>query len=88
MKRYSISFRYSRDGRSWTRTSTTVMASSESGAIAQVKSKYPYESDNRIMSIRRVDHTKSPISMIRPYTPCPGRAGCFFLITRMWVPFS
>lgn len=52
MKRYSISFRYSRDGRSWTRTSTTVMASSDSGAIAQVKSKYPYVSDIRIMSIR------------------------------------
>ena len=52
MKRYSISFRYSRDGKSWTRTSTTVMASSDSGAIAQVKSKYPYVDDIRIMSVR------------------------------------
>lgn len=52
MKRYSISFRYSRDGKSWTRTSTTVMASSDSSAIAQVKSKYPYVDDIRIMSVR------------------------------------
>lgn len=52
MKRYSISFRYSRDGKSWTRTSTTVTASSDSGAIAQVRSKYPYVADIRIMSIR------------------------------------
>lgn len=52
MKRYSISFRYSRDGRSWTRTSTTVLASSDSGAIAQIRSKYPYVDDIRIMFIR------------------------------------
>ena len=52
MKRYSISFRYSKEGKSWTRTSTTVIASSDSGAIAQVKSKYPYVSDIRIMSVR------------------------------------
>lgn len=52
MKTYSISFRYSRDGRSWTRTSTSVKATSDSGAIAQVKSKYPYVDDIRIMSVR------------------------------------
>ena len=52
MKRYSISFRYSRDGRSWTRANTTVTASSDSGAIAQVRSKYPYVEDIRIMSVR------------------------------------
>lgn len=52
MKRYSISFRYSRDGKSWTISSTTVTASSDSGAIAQVKSRYPYVKDVRIMSIR------------------------------------
>ncbi len=52
MKRYSISFRYSRNGTSWTRTSTTVTASSDSGAIAQIKSRYPYVSDIRIMSVR------------------------------------
>lgn len=52
MKTYSISFRYSRDGKSWTRTSTTVKATSDSGAISQVKSKYPYVQDVRIMSVR------------------------------------
>jgi len=52
MKRYSISFRYSRDGKSWNRSSTTIAASSESGAIAQIKSRYPYVDDIRIMSVR------------------------------------
>lgn len=52
MKTYSISFSYSRNGSSWTRTSTTVKATSDSGAIAQVKSRYPYTRDIRIMSIR------------------------------------
>ena len=52
MKRYSISFRYSRDGKNWTRTSTSVMASSDSGAISQIKSRYPYVQDIRIMSVR------------------------------------
>ena len=52
MKTYSISFAYSRNGTSWTRTSTSVKATSETGAIAQVKSKYPYVKDIRIMSVR------------------------------------
>lgn len=52
MKTYSISFAYSRDGKSWTRTSTTVKATTESGALAQVRSKYPYVKDLRIMSVR------------------------------------
>lgn len=52
MHTYSISFAYSRNGTSWTRTSTSVKATSDSGAIAQVKSKYPYVKDIRIMSIR------------------------------------
>ena len=52
MKTYSISFRYSRNGQSWTITSTTVKATSDSGAIAQIKRKYPYVQDIRIMSVR------------------------------------
>lgn len=52
MKTYSISFRYSRDGRSWNRTSTSVKASSESEAIAQIERKYPYVDDVRVMSVR------------------------------------
>lgn len=52
MKTYSISYRYSKDGKSWFRTSTSVKAESDCGAIAQIKSKYPYVEDIRIMSIR------------------------------------
>ena len=52
MNTYSISFSYSRDGRSWNRTSTHIKASSETGAIAMLKSKYPYVRDIRIMSVR------------------------------------
>lgn len=52
MKTYSISFAYSRDGKSWNRTSTSVKASSDSGAISQIKSRYPYTKDIKIMSVR------------------------------------
>lgn len=52
MKTYSISFRYSRDGKSWTITSTNVKADSSSSAMSQVRSKYPYVRDIRIMSVR------------------------------------
>lgn len=52
MKTYSISFAYSRDGRSWNRTSTSVKSTSDSGAIAQIKSKYPYVKDIKIMAVR------------------------------------
>lgn len=52
MKTYSIAYSYSRDGKGWTRTSATVKATSDSGAISQIKSKYPYIRDIRIMSIR------------------------------------
>ena len=52
MKTYSISFAYSRDGKSWNRTSTTVKDTSSSGAMSQVKSKYPYVKDVRVMSVR------------------------------------
>ena len=52
MKTYSISFSYSKDGKSWTNRNTTVKASSESGAITQLKSMYPYVRSVRIMSVR------------------------------------
>ncbi len=52
MKTYAISFRYSRDGRSWNRTSTSIKASSESSAISQLKSRYPYVDDIRVMYVR------------------------------------
>ncbi len=52
MKTYSIAFRYSKDGKGWTTTSTSVKAETEMGAIAQVQSKYPYVDNIRIMSVR------------------------------------
>lgn len=52
MKTYSIHFKYSRDGKSWTGSCKSVKATSDSGAIAQIKSMYPYVKDIRITSIR------------------------------------
>lgn len=52
MKTYRISFKYSKDGRLWTSTSTTVRAESDMSAIAQVSSMYPYVKDVRILSAR------------------------------------
>jgi hypothetical protein len=52
MKRYNISFRYSRNGTSWSRSSTFVNADSASDAIAQIKSRYPYVEDIRIIGVR------------------------------------
>jgi hypothetical protein len=51
MKKYRISFSYSRNGKGWTTTSLTVNASSDMGAIAQIESKYPYVKNIRILSI-------------------------------------
>jgi len=51
MKRYSISFSYSRDGKSWTITSTTVTASSQTAAISQIKIRYAYVKNVRVMSV-------------------------------------
>lgn len=52
MKTYSISFRYSKDGKTWTRTSTYVKAESDLSAMAQVKSKYLYVDNIRITFVR------------------------------------
>ena len=52
MKTYSISFKYSKDGKSWTSTSTSVKAESDVAAIMQIQSKYPYVENIRIMSVR------------------------------------
>jgi len=52
MYTYTIDFKYSKDGRSWLHTSTTVKAESDIGAIAQVESKYPFVSDIKIISRR------------------------------------
>lgn len=52
MKTYSISFRYSRDGKSWTNRNTSVKAASEAGAKAEVRKNFPNATDIRIMSVR------------------------------------
>jgi hypothetical protein len=52
MKSYAISFSYSRTGTSWTHTSRTIRAESETGAIMQLESMYPYVKNIRIMSVR------------------------------------
>ena len=52
MKTYSISFRYSRDGKSFTQRNTTVKATSNSDAIRQVKNMFPNARDIRVMSVR------------------------------------
>ena len=49
MYKYNIYFKYSKDGRSWTQSTKFVQADSDSGAIAQIKSMYPYVKDIRIM---------------------------------------
>ena len=52
MQTYSISYRYSRDGKCWSSTSTSVKATSDVGAIAQIQSRYPYVKEIRIVSVR------------------------------------
>lgn len=52
MKRYNLTFRFSRNGTSWSMGSTFVTASSESDAIAQVRRKYRYVEDIRVVGVR------------------------------------
>ena len=52
MKTYNISYKYSRDGKSWSNTNDYVNAESDTGAIMQIQSKYPYVKDVRIISAR------------------------------------
>ena len=54
MKTYSISYKYSRNGKPWAFTSASVKAETDQGAIQQVESKHPNQivKDIRITSIR------------------------------------
>lgn len=52
MKTYSISFRWSRDGKSWSRRSTSIKADSQSEAISILRSRFNYVEDIRVMSVR------------------------------------
>ena len=52
MKTYSISYRFSRNGKSWSSTTVSVKAETDIGAISQIQSKYPYVEDIKIKSVR------------------------------------
>ncbi len=53
MKTYSISYKYSTNGgKTWISTTTTVKATSDVGAIAQIQSKYADVKDIKIISVR------------------------------------
>ncbi len=49
---FRISYKYSRDGKSWLSSSTSVKAMSEEGAIIQIYSKYNHVKDIKIMSVK------------------------------------
>lgn len=52
MYSYGLSFKFSKDGKYWSGTTTTVKAESDLAAIEQVKSMYPYVKDIRVLSRR------------------------------------
>ena len=52
MKKYHIMFKYSKDGKAWTSSTTVVTAESDIGAISQVESKYTYVKDIKITAVR------------------------------------
>jgi len=52
MRNYYVSFKFSKDGKSWSNGSATVKATSDQGAIMQIESKYPYVRDIKIVSVR------------------------------------
>ena len=51
MNRYSINFKYSKDGEHWCGTSRTVEAESDFSAMEIIKSRYPYV---EIISVRKI----------------------------------
>lgn len=52
MTRYNISYKFSRNGTSWSMSSTFVIANSPDEAIKEVKSMYPYVSNVKIIGQR------------------------------------
>ncbi len=49
---YTVHYEYSKDGKNWHSTTVKVKATSDSGAISQLKSKYPYTRNIQIKSIK------------------------------------
>lgn len=54
MTRYNIRYKFSRNGTSWSLSSTFVVAESESDAIRQVESMYPHVTDIKVLAQRPV----------------------------------
>lgn len=52
MKTYNISFKYSKNGSSWTSANRSIKADSDSGAIMQIQSLFPYTKDIKIVSAK------------------------------------
>lgn len=52
MKTYVFSYRFSRNRTSWTSGSSSIKAETQTAAMAQLKSKYPYVKDIKLLSIR------------------------------------
>ncbi len=47
---FNISYQFSRNGKSWSGSSGSVKATSDTGAIAQIASRYPYVRNIKIIS--------------------------------------
>lgn len=52
MKTYVFSYRFSRNGNSWSSGSSSVKAETQADAMAQLKNKYPYVKDIKLMYTR------------------------------------
>lgn len=52
LKTYMVRVKHSKDGKSWAVTSISVKAESDISALAQVRSRYKYIADIRILSVR------------------------------------
>lgn len=52
MKTYSVFYDFSKDGKHWINGTASVKATSDTGAIAQIQSKYPYVKNIKILSVR------------------------------------
>ena len=54
MIRFNIRYEFSRNGSSWSQTSTFVNASSEEDAVEMVKNMYPYVRNIKILAKKSV----------------------------------
>ena len=52
MNQYSFSFKYSKDGKTWTQSNTFIKAETQSDARYELESKYPYVKDIRLTNTK------------------------------------